>query len=581
MDAMGAFYLIRRSAAAQPDPLRAALDESFARQGFPALSQVRGPDWDIGVFGRLVAAEPTLWRGEDGTTAIAAGTLFYKGEAGRAALPGLAADWRAEAIDWAALHGSYAVAIAEADRVALFTDRTGTLHLYRSDDDAIFSTSFLALAEALPKLTVDEDGFYDTVFHEAPHGGRTVFRQIRLFPAGRILRLTDRADWRDAPPLAPGPVDRASLDDQAGRCLTALERPFADYIAGFGRLIDTALSGGYDSRLILAMLRRAGVAPIVHVYGKAGDADVTTARRIADGEGFALAHTDKSRFDPVPVEAFPEIVERNFLAFDGYPNDGLFNNGGDLATRKQRCGKGELMLNGGGGEIFRNFFYLPDRPMAAADLVGAFYSQYNPVVCTGRFDERGYRRRFAELIAESVGAAGETLTRQQVELAYPLFRCRYWMGRNNSVNNRLGFAATPFCTPAPILTAATVGMALKNAGRLQSRMIALADPKLAAYPSAYGFAFDSPPPARYRLKAALDRLRPILLRANAYRLKNRRPAAPPLYLREPYRRAVLGPHCELVTRWVDPAKATDGQQLNRIASLEYLLRRLGSRVAEE
>ena len=577
---MGAFYLIRRSVAGQPDRLRAALDDSFRRQGFTAALQVRGHDWDIGAFDRLVAQDSPLWHGEDGTVAVVTGTLFYRGATGRAALPRLDADRRAWRINWAALHGSFAVLIAESDRVTLLTDRIGTLHVYRSDDAAVFSTSFLAMAEALPKLAVDDDAFYDTVFHEAPHGGRTVFRQIRLVEAGRSVEITDRLTWRDAPALSPGPIDGASLDIAADRCLAALETPFADYAAGFADRIDTALSGGYDSRLILALLRHAGVAPLVHVYGKPQDDDVTTARRIAVGEGFPLAHTDKSGLDPVPVEAFADIVERNLLAFDGAPNDGLFNNGGDLATRRQRCASGELMLNGGGGEIFRNFFYLPDRTMAAGDVVGAFYSQYNPAICTDRFDDRGYRARLAALIADGVGAQHARLTRQQVELAYPLFRCRYWMGRNNSVNNRLGFAVTPFCTAAPIAVAATVPLALKNAGRLQARMIALADPKLAAYPSAYGFSFAGPPPARYRFKAALDRWRPMALRANAYRLRNRRPAAPPLYLSEPYRRAVLGPRFELVTRYIDPAKATDGRQLNRIASLEYLLRRLGGRLEE-
>ena len=577
---MGAFYLIRRSAAGQPDRLRAGLDESFRRQGFPMVLQRRGPDWDIGAFGRLVTQDNPLWHGEDGTVAVVAGTLFYRGAAGREALPRLADDRRAGRIDWSVLHGSFAVLIAEADRVTLLTDRTGTLHLHGSDDGAVFCTSFLALAETLPKLTVDEDGFYDTVFHEAPHGGRTLFAQIRLIEAGRSIEITDRVTWGDTPALSPGPLDDQPLDKAAERCLAALTTPFTDYVAGFADRIDTALSGGYDSRLILAMLRRAGVAPLVHVYGRPQDDDVTTARRIAEGEAFPLAHTDKSDFDPVPVEAFADIVERNCLAFDGCPNDGLFNNGADLVTRRQRCADGELMLNGGGGEIFRNFFYLPDRPMAALDVVGAFYSQYNPVVCTDRFEEKGYRARLASLIADSVGGEGIRLTRQQVELAYPLFRCRYWMGRNNSVNNRLGFAVTPFCAAEPILAAAMMPLALKNAGLLQARMIALADPQLAAYPSAYGFSFAGPPPAGYRLKATLDRWRPLALRTNAYRLKHRRPAPPPLYLSEPYRCAVLGPRFELVTRYVDPAKATDGRQLNRICSLEYLLRRLGGRLAE-
>jgi hypothetical protein len=50
--------------------------------------------------------------------------------------------------------------------------------------------------------------------------------------------------------------------------------------ASFGDRVTCALSGGYDSRLILALLRRHGVSPRVYVYGPPGDKDVELARTI-------------------------------------------------------------------------------------------------------------------------------------------------------------------------------------------------------------------------------------------------------------------------------------------------------------
>ena len=60
-----------------------------------------------------------------------------------------------------------------------------------------------------------------------------------------------------------------------------LDGYFAAVAKIFGNRVTSALSGGYDSRLILAMLRRHGVAPHLFVYGNAGDQDVRLATAIA------------------------------------------------------------------------------------------------------------------------------------------------------------------------------------------------------------------------------------------------------------------------------------------------------------
>jgi len=577
---VGAFHLIRPGALADPAATRARLGEAFRRQGFGAPHVLSGgPGWEIAAYGGLVSGPALHAETAAGQRAAGAGTLFYRGAAGTEALARLADDAAAGGIDHAALHGSFAVALAGPAGLQVLTDRIGTFPLYADAGQAILSTSFLALAEALPRLTPNPAGVYDYLLQEAPHGGETLFEEIRQVAGDRVLTVgTGGIAAHDRPPLVPAAPAAAPVDAYAEACLAPLRTQARDYAAAFGARIDTALSGGFDSRLILALLREQGVVPRLHVYGRAGDPDVRVAQAIAAGEGLDLEHTDKAQAPVVPPEAFPEVVAANLLAFDGCPGDGLFNNGADLATRRARCAAGELMLNGGGGEIFRNFFYLPDRPLPARRLVWAFYGRFDPAALGPRFDERAYVAGLADRIARAVGGDPARLTRQQVELAYPLFRCRYWMGRNNGVNNRLGSAVTPFCTEAAVLAAAAVPLAAKNAGRLEARMIARADPALARYASAYGFPFDRPPPAGYRLKDALTRVRPPWLRRYTYRLKHRRPPALPRYLTPAYVDRVLPGGFDPVRPYADPARAGDAGLYNRLCSLEYLLRHLGGTV---
>lgn len=100
------------------------------------------------------------------------------------------------------------------------------------------------------------------------------------------------------------------------------------------------------------------------------------------------------------------------------------------------------MLSGGGGEIFCNYFHPPDQPCTARDIVKAFHGRFSRGVfryCDGLAN---YEARPAASIRNIVSlpeAGNERLTRAQVELLYPLFRCHYWMGTQNSVSVRHGY----------------------------------------------------------------------------------------------------------------------------------------------
>src|SRR5439155_21540411 len=103
-----------------------------------------------------------------------------------------------------------------------------------------------------------------------------------------------------------------------GQSMALLDRYFAAVVASFGDRVTCALSGGYDSRLILALLRRHGINPRVYVYGPPGDKDVKLARAIAEGEGFALEIVDKDKQLTFSPGEFAAVAEENFLASDGY-----------------------------------------------------------------------------------------------------------------------------------------------------------------------------------------------------------------------------------------------------------------------
>src|SRR5690606_10969225 len=163
----------------------------------------------------------------------------------------------------------------------------------------------------------------------------------------------------------------------------------------------------------------------------------------------------------------------------------------------------------------------------------------------------------------------DRLDRHIVELIYPLFRNRYWAGRNNSLAARLGDFLTPFLDPELIILCARLPLAWKNNGLLQSRCITRLSDPLGKVPLGYGFRPVDGPGLQLRLKAWLERHRPPLLRGHAAGLTqllsmSARPAVPPF--------ARLLPGEWTVSQVLRHERLPQGDQLIRALTLESLLR---------
>lgn len=583
---MGAFVLITDAAKPDPGTVEAAMRRSLAKQGFAEPQTLRPPGATLLLYPKQVAPIANLAAFDNGDFCAATGTFIYKGATGKTGLALLHSDFdvgKPETYGLAAdrLHGAFCIVLRKHGRTFAFVDRVGVYKVYRDDAGTVFSSSFLGVLESAARRRVDTQALYEYVFQGGTYGGDTLAEDIKLLSPDVLCEpgVNPKAGtWPGygEPEILPG-----DMEAHAERVFATLEKNFGDITKAFDGHIDTALSGGYDSRLILAMLFRLNVRPDVHVYGRDSDPDVVVASRIAEGEGFPLTHVDKSRHAELPLDQAADSIARTFYAFDGAPNDGIFDNGSDYETRRERCRTGALMLNGGGGEVLRNFFYLPDRPLSVRQLLWSFYTQFDPKSAADGFSEEAFHDRLAEKLKATLGITGDKLTRPEIELVYPLFRCGFWMGRNNSLNSRFGSAVTPFIDDTLIRQTVRVPLKLKSFGRLEARLINLASPALAAYPSDYGYAFDAPPPLSARLKASTTYLRPSLLRRYAFRLRTRRNAPDrPYFMNDAYRNAVMESGFPRTQALIDADRIVDSGQFNRLCTAEYLFQKADMDVDE-
>lgn len=514
-------------------------------------------------------------------TAYCVGALWYAGKFGTPALRQLLEELDAGGhIDETRLRGNFAAFLQTSRCCLLCNDLAGFVRIYSSSDTAFYSTSWLATCAYAGAVEVDGAAAIEYVLLGASHSDATVARGITSLPLASAYDLTHKCIharpriWLDARSTPP-----ATLDAAIATIATYLETTFAEVTEAFPGRTRIALSGGFDSRLILAGLLRAGNLPELFVYGDARSKDIPIARRVAARAGGQLEVIDKRELDRQRPAIDLQQLTATSLFFDGLPNDGIWDAGSDRRTRLAQMAGGYLAMNGGGGEIFRNYFHLPDRPLSALDIVRTFYRGFDRKVLREHGALATYERRLAAAILSAIApeqhAIGRVLDRSRIELAYPWFRCHYWMAVNNSVASRHGYYTTPLADPVSVALAWRLPLAWKNAGLLESRLMAYLHPSVAGETSAYGFRFTDGPGARARLDAWMTRARPVFARpwiaAVGRRARGRGVA--PAFLAQC--RALLPGEWQ-VELWLDLSRLPDDQALARALAIEVWWRELRS-----
>jgi len=581
---MAGLFLTREAHPGAAEPALATARAQFGRHGFADLKVKRFAGWAL-LHAPYIVGGPDLFVEEGDAFAAAAGTLSYDGMTGSEALRKLLAEADPLHLDWSRLAGQFALVLHRGGRTFVATDFFAAFQLYHDAEHSLFSTSFLTAATVLPHVSFDPQGLYEYAVQAAVLGDDTVLAEIKRLGPNQVVELDEHGvrlhrvskDLPSAPtaePLAERLATHASL----------LRRVVGEQALRFGDNIQCPLSGGLDSRLVFAVLRSLGCDPQAYVYGWPVSPDVQIAQAIGAAEGFPVEWIDKDAVREITPEAFPEQVARNFEENDGLPNfGGLFDNGGNSYARDRRHRDGALTISGGAGEIYRDFFFLPDRRLRVADVADSFFARYDRRDMTAAFDGSRFLRRIRDKMLEALGRPGDTsaLPRTLIEQLYPRFRGRSLFGRELSVEARYSPYTFPFLDQRVVAEAMTLPMHLKRAGVFEAQLLHAIDPVLAARPSAYGHNFAEPPSRKHRFDEWATRVRPVWLRKNSYAIQRRlKPMGDEhggLHSDEYMGRVIdlAYPHMRC---WFNVDQVSDSGLKRRIALLEYFAAHLGSRL---
>lgn len=200
-----------------------------------------------------------------------------------------------------ALNGNFALAMETSRYIFCTVDRVRSTPLFYavSRDGALFSDDANCLRERLDPPFNEENGAEFLVTGYVT-GSDTLFDGISQLQAGEYLVY----DKRDGSLITSfyhrfwhGNFFLDSEEDLLNRLDETFVRVFQRLIESTnGRQIVVPLSGGLDSRIIVAMLKRLGVEDVIcFTYGKKGNREAEISRRVAEALGYQWYFVEYTR----------------------------------------------------------------------------------------------------------------------------------------------------------------------------------------------------------------------------------------------------------------------------------------------
>jgi hypothetical protein len=160
-------------------------------------------------------------------------------------------------------------------------------------------------------------------------------------------------------------------------------------------------------------------------------------------------------------------------------------------------------------------------------------------------------------------------------MLYCFLFLKYWQGGNNSINNQLAYALTPFTDTGVIFQSFDIPLEFKQSGDCEAALIKFIDPALAKYPTTRGYSFYDGISPKAKMKYLLKVHTPIWLRPyirkRKWKQNNIGTDKFPYYFAKGYLDRIF-PSSELnVSKYVHIDKIYDPDMLSRVLSVELVL----------
>jgi asparagine synthase (glutamine-hydrolysing) len=386
---------------------------------------------------------------------------------------------------------SVVLAFGDPLQLAAATDHVGLSAVYHCDHggaQAVGSSSRQLAAILGCPLDDDAIGAFAVLGEYAATD--TPFRGVRRLAAGECATLGERGLTvaRYCAPAAP--ADGARDEETAVRQGVEAVRAGVDACLAAYPDMTMELSGGLDSRVILAAVLTAGQRPTeAMTLGLPTHPDVVVAARLAAQAGIPHRRIDLSAMADLTRSDALRLVDQAGRRRDYSGNCVAL---GVLEWVEELTGS-EPRLSGQNGELARGFYYpfQPPWPRTADALARALV----------RWRLMANERVSGELLVPEAAAGGERRAAQTTQalleragcdwlratdMLYLNWRMQRWVGGDWSAAAQTRIVLAPFFHPRYIGWALSASPRFKRGSKLLARVLHAIDPELARLPIAGG-----------------------------------------------------------------------------------------------
>ena len=493
---MGNFLALvpRVPAADTASLLRKGIDAARRLKGDVVASTLQGPNGCAAAFARrngtasAIATDPA-----SGSWLLAAGTWFHKDGYGSGAEARLLARYLAtDALTLAReMDGFFCLVIGDvrAGEALVITDIVGSYHAFtRETDDAIAVSGSSLLLAGMGDVRLDEVGCHEFLHTGIVYEDRTCYAEVRKLGPASILRFRNGAPqpaqryWH-AGELSPESLDEENAVSALWQGLTRAARR----VGGCFPHVVCDLTGGYDSRAMVAGFAGAGVAFSATVSGPGDSADVRVSRQLAKRLGVAHRHTP-----PGEPPGMAEVCEALTLT------DGEYD--AVEYARVARVHRGlmqqfDISVNGSFGELARGYWWellmprVGERRALDAGLLARrrFAAGVRDEALKPRASRVDLAAHFRDVVTRTNAGLEDAPNTLQMDHAYLRMRMQRWQGRIASSTNQLWPCLSLFMFREILETVMQTRSRLRMRSLLVRRLLARFSSSLANFPLEHGY----------------------------------------------------------------------------------------------
>ena len=488
---MGAFLFFKKenTKIEEPENQCATILNVFKEKQMPLKKRLDLKNFILYVYGKINIDVENVIQFDNENFIIGTGTYLYKNKIGIAALKELYYDFSTTGKFFHNIKGNYAIILFKEGKLYVFNDLGGLYHIYTNKNKSIISSSIIPITKYIKSLNILKQELYEYIITGAVYGDKTVFKEIELIDSRCIYEIHPECKTYSKPTLTQdNSFDNLTIDQIVDTVANELIEYFKIVKSSFGNEIITPITGGFDSRLMYSALKRTGIKPIYgFVLKKDHQKDVEIASQIAKEEKLTLKIIPND-FPNYREDKTLNILKEQFYLYDGLGIGGVFQFFSGLDAWK-KLEYSSLLLDGGGGEIYRNMHRLPSHGMSIQDYILRVFRKKDLSLCAESFSLDDYYSNFSKKIQSAININNQQLTRIEAEKIFPLFYLKYWMGSVNSAANQFSYYLTPFADEKIVSQSLKIPIKYKYKGYFEGRLIKHLDVELSKIPSNYGFNF--------------------------------------------------------------------------------------------